>query len=787
MNGKVEEVSPPEAVRAHSADGREEEEGRADDEIWVENLPPNHLLTHLPKSHLCDTCRQAKLHEAPHRRRGNQREVLRLAREAEDPTAPLERIAVDFVIARDLVGQTGDKVALVLVDRFSGLIGVFPSDERSGEEAMKGLQHFCGTKAPGIVEVSSDRERGILRAVEDLGFVSDPSPPNMDIKNPYAESAIRTLKGSASSLLLHAGMDPDLWPLAVKYFEFAHSVNTISHASIDPPVTCFEAFHGYPYEGYLIPFGSLVWFREPGGKSFEPRGQPALYLGAELINGMKYKGNHRVWPLDYCLKGVLREYVVRTLAFPNGKWQFPLKTPESPKESIHVQELEPPADLEEILQVEEEKDRDHRGKSEPGTKGGEPAPKPKDDDLGPKKRNRAITVLRIGVHGRTRHCLECSEGTYSHTKECRDRFNKLIDLCEPLGKDKDHPPTADGRETSGKMAPASRSSEPAHGAVKGGEALEVGELSDGSESCDYAPTSRTASPLPSSIGDPDDLGDPNELEHGHMFEGTGAMIASGKKISDVIHTFERGSDVVASIFFDALEKGGVNEESPSMKLAKAMAAVPKPKVRRQRAANATCWFVEFCCSKDSALKRIANEQGISYIGLSKDLDDLSDPNDMNQVMMWAHERKDLGGSIHLRGSLPCTAWCSWQHLNRRVLDAGFQDDLVNRRQESKLLVSNFSSLTDVVLESGASSTFEWPRWCSGWTEVEELQDMITKHSMISAYPCGCAFDLTIHGKKPLKPWRLVTTNERVAVEMNNKVCKHPKGHKHDRLEGGKLS
>ena len=183
VNGKVEEVSPTEAVPAHSADGREEEEGRADDEIWVENLPPNHLLTQLPKSHLCDTCRQAKLHEAPHRRRGNQLEVLRLAREAEDPTAPLERIAVDFVIARDLVGQTGDKVALVLVDRFSGLIGVFPSDERSGEEAMKGLQHFCGTKAPGIVEVSSDRERGILRAVEDLGFVSDPSPPNMDIKN----------------------------------------------------------------------------------------------------------------------------------------------------------------------------------------------------------------------------------------------------------------------------------------------------------------------------------------------------------------------------------------------------------------------------------------------------------------------------------------------------------------------------------------------------------------------------------------------------------------------------
>lgn len=66
--------------------------------------------------------------------------------------------------------------------------------------------------------------------------------------------------------------------------------------------------------------------------------------------------------------------------------------------------------------------------------------------------------------------------------------------------------------------------------------------------------------------------------------------------------------------------------------------------------------------------------------------------------------------------------------------------------------------------------------------------MMAKHDMYSVYPCGCAFDLTIKGLKPLKPWRIVmTTNERVAVEMNDKRCRHPRGFHHDHLEGGQLA
>ena len=160
---------------------------------------------------------------------------------------------------------------------------------------------------------------------------------------------------------------------------------------------------------------------------------------------------------------------------------------------------------------------------------------------------------------------------------------------------------------------------------------------------------------------------------------------------------------------------------------------------------------------------------------------------MHHILLWAHERKELGEAIHLWGSLPCAPWPSWQNMNVHGLDVTRRSDLERKRQECGVIVRNFSDLTDVAIDSGGSSSFEWPRYCSGWVEVQELTDMIVKHSMFSAFPCGCAFDLVVEGRRPLKPWRIVTTNERVAVEMNHRRCRHQKGHERDPLEGGRLA
>ena len=96
--------------------------------------------------------------------------------------------------------------------------------------------------------------------------------------------------------------------------------------------------------------------------------------------------------------------------------------------------------------------------------------------------------------------------------------------------------------------------------------------------------------------------------------------------------------------------------------------------------------------------------GILYSGISNEGCDFTNPHHMHQVMMWANERKALGESIHIWGLLPCTPWCSWQHLNKHCLNEDFQENLEARQDESRVLVTNFSSLTEVALETGGSSS-----------------------------------------------------------------------------------
>ena len=712
-------------------------------------------MSHLPKSRKCDTCLQAKLYEAPHRRRENQREGLRDARDREEAEAFLDRISVDHLFATNQTGDAGERVALVVVDRFSGLLGIFPDEVKSAEAVEDALRHFCGSKAPGIVGVASDRAPEIRKAVRELGFRLEPFVPNVEVHNPIAEAAIRTVKGCASSLLLHAGMDYTCWPLAVKYMEFGYNVTATSRTKHDPPITCFECAHGYAYEGFMIPFGALVWFKQNGGGAFEPKGAPALYLGAELIAGMKFKGNHRVWPLDLQQKGVLREVVVRTLAIPNGKWRFPLKTKQM---TASLEGLHPPASLHDILDEPEDTPRASTKETatcEPPAPGAGLLP-PSEPSIGakPKPRHRAITRLRIAVHGKTKKCQGCKEGTYSHSDVCRKRFNDLLDLHEPLPKE-----------------PASPH-EP-----KGPEALDMHDdiylPSSADEGDDVAPSLGGAKP---------------------------PLALTGAHLKTRLQSIDRGCAALASIFIDAMESRVVTEESESVLAAIYAKHVEAAGIDGAAALSANkanqgqkpdplreTWFVEFCCKEGSEIAKVAHEHGINYLGLTKDFCDLTDPLQFAQVLDWMRDRLNADCVVHVWGSLPCTPWSQLQSLNLFRLGDAFAGNLELQTKEPLVLVDHFLQAADLAILSGGSASFEWPRFCSGWAAARNLQDFIVKHNMYSAFPTGCGFNLCIDGRRPLKPWRVVTTSSRTAVELDRRQCAHDPSHVHDPIEGGAMA
>lgn len=737
------------------------EEAWADESIPLN--PVNHLMTHLPKDRRCEVCVQAKLYETPHRRRENQREAIRDARDVEEPSEYLEKVACDHIILRNEPGFRGECYSFVIVDRFTGYAGIFPLKSKTADEVESSFRKFCGRRRPGIVIVGSDRAPEILAAIRALGFNSEPSAPRQAIHNPFAESFIRTLTGMTASVLLQAGLSHEYWPLAHKYLEWSYSITAI--ANKESTKTCFEKVHGYAFEGFKVPFGALVWIKSEDQMSFEPKGEGALFLGAEITDGMKFKGLYLTWPLQNFLEKSFKQKVVRTLAVPPGPWRFPAKI----GKPIEIEQPVQPGYLGDSKDSNVEQDIDWfiaevEGLGEemnkafgvdsvypaPGAGDGGAskakasetlAPDSKSKESSSKPRSRAITKLRVAVHGPTKGCQACKEGLYSHTKECRERFNALLDEQEP--KIVGHG-AKDLTE-----APIDGETEPLVGGVEPAEQVEVLE---------------------------DDHEDSNDV--------AGLInIAHGSQISRESQELEKGKEVVAAILIDAAEEGE-DEENLSFRYQEVCSRTPVTKPSKMK--HQKEWFVEFCCASSSSCCTVAQQLNVDYLGLSEDFGDLLDHQVFEQVEYWFHERIQEGDKIHLFGSIPCGPFSKLQNLNLAVHGEKYQDYLQNERKKSISLVGKFHHLSHLAVLSGGSTSFEWPKGCSGWKEPVMLK-YIADFILYASYPTGCGFDLTIKGKKPLKEWRVVTTSRRLAVELNRYTCPHTKNHKHDHLEGGGLA
>ena len=84
-------------------------------------------------------------------------------------------------------------------------------------------------------------------------------------------------------------------------------------------------------------------------------------------------------------------------------------------------------------------------------------------------------------------------------------------------------------------------------------------------------------------------------------------------------TLEQGADAVAAIYLQAIEEGHGDEKLLAEKLGMVMQEASRPK--RVKTQNKRKWFVEYCCSENSACCRVADACSIPYLGLSRDFGD----------------------------------------------------------------------------------------------------------------------------------------------------------------------
>ncbi len=141
---------------------------------------------------------------------------------------------------------------------------------------------------------------------------------------------------------------------------------------------------------------------------------------------------------------------------------------------------------------------------------------------------------------------------------------------------------------------------------------------------------------------------------------------------------------------------------------------------------------EFCCDEESNLGKVGEEHGIQVVRLCKESIDLSDDLAIDQL---CEQIKAMPGcSIH--GSIECRPWSTWQRLNMKK-HPRLCEMIAKDREESLRMIARFIRVADIVLAQGGHVSYEWPRFCAGWTE-EPLASWISSKQLYSACFPGCA-------------------------------------------------
>jgi hypothetical protein len=125
-------------------------------------------------------------------------------------------------------------------------------------------------------------------------------------------------------------------------------------------------------------------------------------------------------------------------------------------------------------------------------------------------------------------------------------------------------------------------------------------------------------------------------------------------------------------------------------------------------------ILEFCCDPNSNMGKVGAEMGLTVCRLFKEVFDLSKPAVLKQILSFV--RDYLG--ISLWGSLPCTIWCNWQHMNAHKHGEPYIKKLKARRSESMRLFASFVTVARAVRKSGGSISFERPKGAVGWAQPQ---------------------------------------------------------------------
>ena len=707
----------------------EHEEKTSDERLKEIAASAEHQITHIPKNKFCSVCQKSKQDSLPARAV----KVAHSLTDDEPSKAFGDRLHADHVIIakgrldKHLFGFRGERVCLIVVDDLTGFTLAYPSASKSASNCARDIRHFTGRR--DAIELYSDNSKELESAADELKLVHPTTVP-------YRHTAlinrhIRTIEDIARCAMCQAGQVKSLWPLALRYAATA--------ISLDLP---WQSLHGEPFPGLKFPFASLVFFRPQAKLTWKValKTLPGIFLGWRIEPGCGFKRVYKVFSLEQ-----VRDLLAGKVEVVPQTAMTVYQPPEGPAFPLMLARERSDLRLETKLEVPDEVvSEEIEGRVV------ELLPSPAPAESPPNMQFR-ITAARLHAFGETPGCLSCVDGTNRHSEECRARFAKHIadTVFEvPTGVDRAHDSWVLEGDTLTRYHIQPRVRLFAPGRVK---------------SC------------------------PVGVESLIPHRETHVVFRSGKRESIITENWRGGDSSTTlegewtgkTVFFIKDEvPAAVAKAQPylcSGKRAGNTKPAPLPKSAPPKIHEKSGYgrLYEFCCSENSNMGLLSESLGVQHVRLTKASGDMLNTDHVNQLLQQLAESE----GVDLWGSLPCTPWTKWNAMNCKRLGAKFQEKLRARQAESCRLLRVFLAAARIVLRNHGRVHFEWPDSCSGWN-LDELQQFIAEHGLHTAVCHGCAFGLPHR-----KPWRIVTSCERLAVALDAKRCMHPRDYKHVPIEG----
>ena len=269
----------------------------------------------------CEICQRTKITRAPCRRR-NVGAVPRAEKFG-------DLIKADHkVLSDNCESRNNHRKAVVVQDLATQWIQAYPCKTKTSQETQRSLQKFLEPERnPKVIYTDNSLEFG--KACEDLSWNHCTSTPHRSETNGIAERTVRRVKEGTSAVLLQSGLDESWWADSMECYTYLRNVTDL----LSDGKTPYERRFGKPFEGQIIPFGSLVECHFITAKDqsrihqFGKKVLPGLFLGYAPYAGGIWKGDILVADLEEletmdASEIYLKRLNAKEVIFPKEKGEF---------------------------------------------------------------------------------------------------------------------------------------------------------------------------------------------------------------------------------------------------------------------------------------------------------------------------------------------------------------------------------------------------------------------------------------------------------------------------------